>query len=67
MITRWGWLQNIPLQVPKIPQSFQEYFFAIFSDFLGKRVDDPLPVHLSVDILSFDQIDTVNMMIAYVF
>ena len=42
-------------------------FFAIFSDFLGKRVDDPLPVHLSVDILSFDQIDTVNMMIAYVF
>ena len=34
---------------------------------LGKRVDDPLPVHLSVDILSFDQIDTVNMMIAYVF
>ena len=30
----------------------------------GKRVDDPLPVYLSVDILSFDQIDTVNMMIA---
>ena len=30
----------------------------------GKRVDDPLPVYLSVDILSFDKIDTVNMMIA---
>ena len=30
----------------------------------GKRVDDPLPVYLSVDISSFDQIDTVNMMIA---
>ena len=30
----------------------------------GKRVEDPLPVYLSVDILSFDKIDTVNMMIA---
>ena len=30
----------------------------------GKRVDDPLPVYLSVDILSFDKIDTVNMMIS---
>ncbi len=29
----------------------------------GKRVDDPLPVYLGVDILSFDKIDTVNMMI----
>ena len=30
----------------------------------GQRVDDPLPVFLSLDILSFDKIDTVNMMIA---
>ena len=30
----------------------------------GKRVDDPLPVYLSVDILSFDSIDSVNMMIS---
>ena len=29
----------------------------------GKRVDKPLPVYLSVDILSFDKIDTVDMMI----
>lgn len=30
----------------------------------GKRVDDPLPVYLSLDILSFDKVDTINMMIA---
>ena len=30
----------------------------------GSRVDDPLPLHFSLDILSFDKIDTVNMMIA---
>jgi len=29
----------------------------------GERVDKPLPVYLSVDILSFDKIDTVDMMI----
>ena len=29
----------------------------------GQRVDTALPVYLSVDILSFDKIDTVNMMI----
>ena len=45
----------------------QNLRFSILFFTLGKRVDDPLPVHLSVDILSFDQIDTVNMMIAYVF
>ena len=32
----------------------------------GKRVDKALPVYLSVDILSFDKIDTVDMMIGYV-
>ena len=32
----------------------------------GKRVDTALPVYLSVDILSFDRIDTVDMMIGYV-
>lgn len=30
----------------------------------GERVDDPLPVYLSVDIFNFDKIDTVNMLIA---
>ena len=29
----------------------------------GKRVDEALPVFLSLDILSFDKIDTVEMMI----
>ena len=32
----------------------------------GERVDDPLPVYLSLDILSFDKIDTVNMEIGWV-
>ena len=27
----------------------------------GERVDDPLPVYISLDILSFDKIDTINM------
>ena len=31
----------------------------------GQRVDDALPVYLSVDILSFDKIDTKDMMIGY--
>ena len=29
----------------------------------GRRVDEALPVYLSLDILSFDKIDTVEMMI----
>ena len=32
----------------------------------GQRVDDALPVYLSVDILSFDKIDTKDMMIGYI-
>ena len=32
----------------------------------GERVDKALPVYLSVDILSFDKIDTREMFIEYV-
>lgn len=33
----------------------------------GERVLDPLPVYLGVDILSFDTVDTVEMMIGVIF
>ncbi len=28
----------------------------------GVKVDEPLPIHVGVDIMSFDKIDTVHMM-----
>lgn len=31
----------------------------------GTKVNEPLPVYFGVDILSFDQINTIDMMIGY--
>ena len=53
-LDKWAWTGLVDYEMGLAPKH----------TIAGKRVDDPLPVYLSVDILSFDKIDTVNMMIA---